>query len=168
MSSKAPTVRQTNWISIFPHLIIMGIIIFIWHYINPEKAFLYGAFTYLLISFSLRYFIPKDHRMGIKNNNTEKFEAAILDFEKSYAFFKKHEWIDKYRFITLLSSSKMSYREMALANIGYCYSQMGNGIKSKEYYERTLKEFPDSGIAKSALRMIHSMENNSNNSANIF
>lgn len=97
---------------------------------------------------------------GIKKNNAEKFEEAILDFEKSYTFFKKYGWIDKYRFITLLSSSKMSYREMALANIGFCYSQIGNGIKSKEYYERTLAEFPESGLAKSALKMINSMEQN--------
>ncbi len=160
MSSKVPTVRQTNWISIFPHLIIMGTIIFIWYLINPEKAFLFGAMTYLLISFSLRNLIPRDHRNGIKKNNSEKFKEAIPDFEKSYAFFKKYEWIDKYRFITLLSSSKMSYREMALANIGFCYSQIGNGIKSKEYYERTLKEFPESGLAKSALKMMSSIEKN--------
>ncbi|WP_084692617.1 hypothetical protein [Nonlabens tegetincola] len=74
MSSKVPTVRQTNWISIIPHLIIMGVIIFIWYLINPEKAFLYGAMTYLLISFSLRNLIPKDHRNGIKKNNSENFK----------------------------------------------------------------------------------------------
>ncbi len=136
----------------------MGCIIFIWHLINPEKAFLFGAMTYLLISFSLRNLIPKDHRSGIKKNNSEKFEEAIPHFEKSYAFFKKYEWIDKYRFITLLSASKMSYREMALANIGFCYSQMGDGTKSKDYYERKLKEFPESGLAKSALKMTSAME----------
>ncbi|WP_144803871.1 tetratricopeptide repeat protein [Maribacter sp. MAR_2009_72] len=52
----------------------------------------------------------------------------------------------------------MSYREMALANIGYCYSQIGDGKKAKEYYERTLKEFPGSGLAKSALNMMNSVE----------
>jgi tetratricopeptide (TPR) repeat protein len=160
MSSKVPTVRQTNWISIIPHLVIMGVIVLIWHQFNPEKAFLFGAMTYLVISFSLRNLIPKDHRNGIKKNNAEKFKDAIPDFEKSYAFFKRNEWIDKYRFITLLSSSKMSYREMALANIGFCYSQIGDGIKSKEYYERTLKEFPESGLAKSALKMMSAMEKN--------
>ena len=138
----------------------MGAIILIWHQFNPEKAFLFGAMTYLVISFSLRNLIPKDHRNGIKKNNVENFKDAIPDFEKSYAFFKKYEWIDKYRFITLLSSSKMSYREMALANIGFCYSQIGDGIKSKEYYERTLKEFPESGLAKSALKMMSAMEKN--------
>ncbi|QWX85407.1 hypothetical protein H0I23_07130 [Cellulophaga sp. HaHaR_3_176] len=160
MSSKVPTVKQTNWVSIVLHFIIMGLIFLVWHQIRPEETFLFGAITYLLLSFSLRNLIPRDHRKGIKNNNFEKFEEAISDFEKSYIFFKKYEWIDKYRFITLLSSSKMSYREMALANIGFCYSQIGKGIKSKEYYERTLKEFPESGLAKSALKMMSAAEKN--------
>ena len=159
MSSKVPKIRQANWVSIIPHLIIMGIIIFIWSLINPERAILFGAITYLLISFSLRKLIPKDHRNGIKKINSEEFKGAIIDFEKSYEFFKKYEWVDKYRFITLLSSSKISYREMALANIGFSYSQIGKGLNSKEYYERTLKEFPESELAKSALKMINAMEN---------
>ncbi|QCE42252.1 tetratricopeptide repeat protein [Psychroserpens sp. NJDZ02] len=159
MSSKTPTVRQTNWISIIPHLIIMGIIILIWHQINPEQAFLYGPLTYLLLSMILRYLIPKDHRNGIKKNHAGKFEEAILDFQKSYTYFKKHEWLDKYRFVTLLSASKMSYQEMALINIGFCYAQIGNGEKSKAYYEKTLQDFPNNGMAKAALRMLHAMDN---------
>ncbi|NRD19492.1 hypothetical protein HNV08_05490 [Winogradskyella eckloniae] len=159
MSAKVPTVRQTNWISIIPHFIVMGIIILIWYQFHPENAFLYGALTYLVISIALRNFIARDHRKGIKNNHAEKFKAAISDFEKSYAFFKKNEWIDQYRFVTLLSSSKISYREMALANIGFCYAQIGDGVNSKAYYERTLKEFPESVLAKTALKMMSAMEN---------
>jgi tetratricopeptide (TPR) repeat protein len=138
----------------------MVVFILIWRRFNPDNAGIFGALTYLLLSFSLRNFVPMDHRNGIKKNNAGHFQAAISDFEKSYTFFKRYEWIDKYRFITLLSASKMSYREMALANIAFSYGQIGNGKKSKEYYERTLKEFPESGLAKSALRMISSMENN--------
>ena len=160
MSSKIPTVRQTNWYSIIPHIGVMWVVILIWQQIDSVDSFLFGAVTYLILSFSLRNLIPRDHRKGIRNNNQENFLAAIKNFEKSYVFFKKYEWIDKYRFLTLLSSSKMSYREMALANIGFCYSQIGDGIKSKAYYERTLKEFPESGLAKSALKMIESAEKN--------
>ncbi len=40
MNAKVPTVKQTNWISIIPHLLIMSVIILIWHQFNPEKAFL--------------------------------------------------------------------------------------------------------------------------------
>lgn len=158
MSSKTPKVRQINYIAIIPHLLIMAGMVWLWYQMYPENAFLFGAITYILTSFILRNLISKDHRNGIKNNNSENYKEAISDFEKSYTFFSKHEWVDKYRIVTLLSSSKMSYREMALANIGYCYSQIGEGNKAKEYYERTLKEFPESGLAKSALNMMNSVE----------
>ena len=59
-----------------------------------------------------------------------------------------------------MSASAMSYREMALCNIAFCYSQIGKGMKAIEYYQRVLKEFPNSGLAQSALRMIESGEDN--------
>jgi len=158
MSSKTPTVRQINWFSIIPHFIIMGIIILIWHILYPQEALLYGVGTYLLLSFSLRSIIPRDHRKGIKKSDSAEYQEAITHFQKSYDYFKKNEWIDKYRFIALLCSSNISYREMALANIAFCYSQIGEGEKVKEYYEKTLKEFPDSKIAKTALNLINSIK----------
>lgn len=160
MNSKIPIIRQIAWISIIPQLAFMGLIIFVWHLVYPENAFLYGAATYLTISYSLRSFIAKDHKNGMKNVKLGKFGEAIPYFEKSYGFFKQNSWIDKYRFLTLLSSSRISYKEMALNNIAFSYGQSGNGEKTKEYYERALREFPESEIAKSALRLINSMENN--------
>jgi hypothetical protein len=158
MSSTIPTVRQGAWFSIIPQLTFMGLLILIWDDLNTDNPVFYGALTYLIISFSLRTFIPRDHKTGITNVKQEKFQEAIPYFEKSYGFFRKFNWLDKYRYLTLLSSSKMSYKEMALNNIAFCYGQVGDGIKSKEYYERTLLEFPDSGMAKSALRLLSSME----------
>lgn len=86
--------------------------------------------------------------------NQQKFPDAVTYFENSYNFFNRNSWIDKYRFATLLSSSKMSYKEMALNNIAFCYAQSGNGVKSKEHYEKTLLEFPNSGIAKAGLNVL--------------
>lgn len=158
MSSKVPTTKQVAWVSLVPHIFVLAIFILLYHLIDVESVVLYAALTFLLLSFALRNFVPKDHREGIRKNNKGKFEEALLDFEKSYLFFKKYEWIDKYRYITLLSSSKISYREMALVNIAFCYSQIGNSSKSKEYYLRTLDEFPESMMAKTALNFIDSFE----------
>lgn len=157
MSSNVPTVRQTAWISLIPQLVFMGLLICIWYVLNATDPILNGAATYLIISFSLRTFIPKDHKTGIKLVKEEKFQEAIEHFEQSYEFFRKFSWLDKYRYLTLLSSSKMSYQEMALNNIAFCYGQIGNGRKSKEYYEKTLQEFPDSGMAKAGLRLLNSV-----------
>ena len=47
---------------------------------------------------------------------------------------------------------------MALLNIAFCHAQLGNGELAKEYYQKTLHEFPDSGMAKASLNMIETFE----------
>lgn len=150
-----PIVRQTAWISVLPQVVVLGLLVLIWYVIQPKQAFLFGAITYLLLSISLRYFIPHNHRKGMDFVKNQNFDTAIIEFKKSFAFFTKHTLLDKYRYLTMLSSSRMSYREMALNNIAFCYGQLGNGIEAKNYYEKTLQEFPDSGIAKAALNMLN-------------
>jgi len=159
MNSNVPILRQISWVSIIPQLVIMGIIFIIWKLLKVSDPFLNMLLTYLIISLCLRFLIPRDHRNGMNLIKQEKFSEAIDFFKKSYDFFSRHNWIDKYRFVILLSSSKMCYKEMALANIAFCYGQIGNGLKSKEYYERTLQEYPDNGIAKAGLNLINSATN---------
>ena len=53
-----------------------------------------------------------------------------------------------------MSPSAASYREMALANIGFCYSQIGDGDEARQYYTECIQRFPESGLATTALRMM--------------
>ena len=158
MASKVPTVRQVAWISLIPQIFFMGLLILIYYKMELEEPILYGALTYLVISICLRTLIAKSHRQGMKYVKRQQFSDAIPFFEKSVDFFTRNQWIDKFRFITLLSSSKITYKEMGLCNIAFCYGQIGNGIKAKEYYETALKEFPNSGIALTALNLLNSVE----------
>ena len=159
MASNVPTIKQVAWISAVPQLMVAGLLIYVYYFFEFSDFILYGALTYLALSFTLRNLIAKNHRLGIKKLvKQQKFQEAIPLFEKSVDFFTKNNWVDKYRYLTILSSSKMTYKEMGLCNIAFCYSQIGNIQKAKEYYEQTLKEFPDNGIAIAALRMINSIQ----------
>ncbi len=66
--------------------------------------------------------------------------------------------MDKLRFITLLSASRISYTEMALLNIAFCYSQLGDVVAMKLYYQKAAEEFQSSETAKQALRVISAVE----------
>lgn len=156
MAANVPTVRQFSWISLIPQLILMGIIFYVYYLLKIGEPILIGTLTYLILSFGLRTLVARDHNQGMKFVKQQQFENAIPLFEKSVAFFTKYNWIDKFRFLTLLSSSKMTYKEMGLCNIAFCYSQTNNGQKAKEYYELTLKEFPENGLAIAGLKMINS------------
>lgn len=160
MSSGKPVVRQIAWRSFIPQLLVYAVLCVLFlTFIKPElRAIEFAIISYLVISVILKTAIPRSHRKGIALYKTGKYEHAIAEFEKSYVFFTKNAWIDKYRFITMLSSSRISYREMALLNIAFCYSQIGDGKNAKAYYLKVLDEFPDSAMAKSSLKMIESIE----------
>jgi tetratricopeptide (TPR) repeat protein len=160
MSSKIPTIRQAAWISVIPQIILMTVLVFIFYYFQFEEYLINGVVAYLIISFLLRTQIPKSHRHGMSLVKQKQFENAIAYFEKSLEFFESNEWIDKYRFIVLLSSSKITYREMAFVNIAFCYSQIGKGEKAREYYNIALENYPDSEIAKTALNLMDSETKN--------
>ena len=153
MSSSQPIVRQRNWFSVFPQVLVLVVICGIYYYLGVSGFIFFGAGTYLLLSFFLRRMSPINQRKGIVYLKKKQYQKALDEFKLSYEFFKSYNWIDKYRFVVLLSSSRISYTEMALANIAFCYGQLGEGAKSKEYYENILKEFPDSQIAIVSLKM---------------
>lgn len=159
-NKKIPTVKQYNWLSIFPQIIFMLSIMLIFRLLNFNNPIIWACITYLIISVALRSILTKEHKKGIQFTREQNFTEAIHHFKNSAEYFKKNSWLDRYRFITLLSSSNMSYREMALNNIAFCYSQIGDGKKSKEYYEKTLSEFPNSIIAKTALNFFEAAKNN--------
>lgn len=156
MGSSVPSVRQISWISLIPHFLLFGLIIYVYYLLEFGDPILYGALTYLMLSFGLTNLVAKNHRQGMKLVKQQKFTDAIPLFEKSVDYFSKNSWVDKYRFLTLLSSSKMTYKEMGLCNIAFCYSQTNNGQKAKEYYQRTLTEFPENGLAIAGLKMLNS------------
>jgi tetratricopeptide (TPR) repeat protein len=154
MNSNVAVVRQIAWLALIPQFLFALLLIFTYHQLRfPDPPF-YGLVSYLVISFSLRTFIPHSHNKGMKYVKKDKFAEAIPCFERSYNFFTQNNWIDKYRFITLLSSSAMSYREMSLTNIALCYAQLGDTVKAKEYYQMTLQEFPKSEIAKNGMNIL--------------
>ena len=156
MAARVPTFKYIAWVSLIPHLLFLFLFVYIFQLLEFKDSFVFGAAAYLLLSYGLRTIISKDHRQGINLIKAEKFEEAIPCFEKSYQFFSRNSWIDKYRYVTLFSASKMSYKEMALCNIAFCYSQINEGLRAIEYYEKTLQEFPENGLAKAGLKMLNS------------
>ena len=161
MSAKVPTFSQIAWISLVPQFTVMGTLMVLWYQLGQRNFIVLGALCYLLLSQVLRRTLTREHRRGIIKVKQERFKEAIPHFQHSYDFFSSKSWIDTFRFFTVLSSSRMSYREMALNNMAFCYGQMGEGKLAKEYYQRTLEEFPNNGMAKAALRLINSVDANS-------
>jgi len=155
MKTGIPIIRHVAWLSLVPQLALYAVLIGIVRFALPDlDPVLVGGLAYIALLYLGRFGIARHHRRGVRCLKAGRFDKAIPAFEESLAFFAKHPWLDRYRFITLLSSSAASYREMALCNIGFAYSQTGAGEKAREAYEQTLEEFPESGTARAALNMM--------------
>ena len=165
MASNVPVVKQIAWMSIIPQLIILFIIIMLFVQLKVPNPPIVGAIVYWTCSIALRYFVPKSHREGMKFTKLQAYEKAIVSFKNSYDFFTKYRWVDNNRYLTLLSSSKMCYRETALCNIAFCYSQIGKGTNAIEYYSLVLEEYPENGLAQSGLAILNSLRDQSQNSS---
>jgi tetratricopeptide (TPR) repeat protein len=159
MSSKTPVSRQVNWLFVIPQVGFMILLTVLFNQLDPKNGVLYGVIVYLAVAYILRFTVSSKQRTGMKYVRAKKFKEAIPYFESSYKFFSNNLWVDKFRSITVFSASSVSFREMALNNIAFCYSQFGDGKRAKEYYERTLKEFPESGLARAGLNMLNSANN---------
>jgi tetratricopeptide (TPR) repeat protein len=160
MNAETPIVRKTAWAYIAPQLVLMFLLtIFFWKAvpsIDVSLAAAYSVVVYLLYSFGSKAFLLRYHREGIQLAKVKQFREAIDKFQKSYGFLEEHPWLDKYRFITMLDSSALSYREMALCNIGYSHAQLDEPVEALKYYQRALKEFPESEMAQSGIEFVGS------------
>ena len=117
-----------------------------------------GAVLYMLWSFLARAVVTRTYRSGVRLMKKGKFREAIPKFQAALTFFDRHSWIDRFRYLALLSNSRMSYREMSMCNVAFAHSQLGEGREAKALYERALAEYPDSGIAQAALNLIRAGE----------
>lgn len=156
-SSGTPIIRQVSWPAVLPQLAAVIVAMTIAYALGVRDAVLWGVVAFLTYSIGSRQLIARAHRAGIRLVKQQYFEDAIPKFQGSFDFFERHPWIDRFRSIVLMSPSAAGYREMALANIGFCYGQLGNGEQSRTYYQKCLELFPGSGLATSALRMLDSV-----------
>ena len=153
MASKIPFIKsEVTWISVLLRLSVFLLLSGLFYLVDKEWFIYYAFATYILLSFLLQIFIPTDHNKGIKLIKQEKFEEAIPHFKNSVDFFTKHSWIDKYRSITLLISSRRSFREISLCNLAYCLTQVKRVEEARKMYEDVLIEYPNNIVAKAVLK----------------
>lgn len=153
MASSHPIVRQIHWVSIIPVCMIECAIILIYYLLGIAYFFVYGILTFLFLVYILSRVVPVHHRRGMRHIKKSQYKEALREYRQGYAFFKKHKWLDRYRFFFLISFSRMSFVEVAMINMAYCHAQMGNGEEAVALYKEVLEQFPNSQIAKSALQI---------------
>lgn len=138
-------------------IVLSGALARIYGPVNPllPLAPYLALVVYMLVA---RRLITGHHRRGCRAYARSDLEAAIVEMEASQEFFQRHRWLDRWRLVTLLSPSAISYREMALLDIGFFQAQLGRKDAAKAAYRRVLAEFPESSAARQTMKMIETFE----------
>lgn len=153
--SRTPIVRPVSWLNAAINIGVLAVFVIVGGALAQFGGAIAGAGVYLILSQLLRRIICRHHRIAIAHCKRQEFEQAIPEFQRSLKFFEDNPWIDRFRAITILSAAGMSYREMALVSLGFCYAQLGDGKNARLNYEQCVQQFPNSGMAESALRLMN-------------
>jgi tetratricopeptide (TPR) repeat protein len=149
-----PVTNSVNYIALLLQSIFLILLYSAFEFSGSDEAGLWAAMTYLIVAYGLRYFVPVDHRKGMREIKQEKYLEAIECFDSSYHFFSKNTWVDRYRAFTIFSASKYTYREMAMVNKAFALACLDRKAEAKALYELCLQEYPKNAMAFYALKMV--------------
>ena len=154
MTQPAPKIRSMNYLYLLCQMLFLLVLHIGFYYSGSDEPALWAAMTYLVIAFSTRYFVPLDHRKGMRALRQGNYQQALVDFEKSFDFFSKHLWIDRFRMFTVFSVSKLCYREIAMVNKAFTLVCLDRKEEAKALYEACLNEYPKNNVAYYGLKML--------------
>ena len=112
-----------------------------------EADFRYSLISGVLLYFLLTWFIPSffinSFQKSVNACISKDYETAVENLKKSYKFFSKYPWIDKWRYILLGNTSSLSFKFLILNNLVFCYKQLHNEQKATYYMDIIEKTYPE-------------------------
>ena len=152
---------ELNGIALLPRLIFIALLCLLFYRVDERIFFVYAFFIYLLVSYSLKFLlIPGSTFTGVKLMREDRYEEAIPYIDQDIAYFTQRSWIDRYRFLLMISSSPRTHMELCLCNKAWCLLQTGKVNESKALYESVLSEYPGNIIAITQLNTINMVQRN--------
>jgi hypothetical protein len=155
MASDVVVIRRVSWAVLLPSVILMATAMVVGWRVEPENGMWWGMGIYLAYGIVARSFIAAHHRRGISLVRRGNYAAALVCFERSFAFFDRFRLLDRCRGPLMMSASRACYREMALANVAYCQLRLNALSKARQTYQRCLDLFPDSDLARRGLQKLN-------------
>ena len=117
-----------------------------------------GLFAATVFYFVLKILLQRRaksfQKQGMKLMAEERYQEAAEAFEACYDYFSERRWKDRYRAISMLDHSGMEWREIMLANTATNLALAGQKTRAIELYKHCLTLYPESRLAKPALRLL--------------
>ena len=162
MNNDLPNVRKIAWLPVTLHIVFQAALIYSlwrsWFPNNLPLAMICGAGGYLVYSRLSRAIVLRHHRQGVKLLKAGMYQEAIEEFQSMYDILDRHKWIDRYRYVLLLSETSIPYGVSALCNIAYGYWMLNQNAKSLEYYRKTVQSYPNFDAFKEAMETVEAAQ----------
>lgn len=154
MIMETRTYRPISWVATIPQFLIYAGLFALVYVLtrSMDYAVFLGIGATLCYSLGSRYVLTHHHRKGLRLLREGRPDDAIISFERQLDFFKRYDWIDRYRAIVMMSPAAMSYTEMALCNIAHCCVQLDQTDQAVTYYRQAMEANPENMLAKAALK----------------
>lgn len=124
---------------------------------HKELSFFLSFIILLITTIFFEKIVFKHNHKALKLLKKKEYEEAIEEYIISYEFILKRKFICKLGELFLIPEGDYtSYKEITLLNIAFCYLQLKNIDKLKNYYQKILEEFPGNEEAKAMLDIINS------------
>jgi hypothetical protein len=146
--------RLFSWTSAVLHVLLIAGISLLFERFSIPWPVLWAVVVFLVLANLLRRIVISDFRRGADALNAKKYDEALHWLERSATFFQRYPWLDRYRYLLLLSSSALSYREMALVNRALCIGRTRSSEETDQAFKQVLREFPESALARITRRMM--------------
>jgi tetratricopeptide (TPR) repeat protein len=136
--------QETNWFAVVPRIILLALLVLFFYSSHIRFFYMYAALTQIPISWGIkRLLVPRSVYISTELIRNAEFDKAIPEIDKALMYFDKHAWIDKYRILLLISSSKRSIKEILIINKVYCLSQTGHEEEAQTLYKSVIKQYPN-------------------------
>lgn len=158
-SKRQITYRPINWLTL-PLLVgIQLALVLIGHSVGGVYGMIASGILFAGYAFVSRRIILSGYYRGMKCLHAKAFDAAILSFRECADFLAEHQWIDRFRVVTMLSASAISFREMCLCNLAFTLTRDQKIDEATRAYQEVLLEFPGSLLASTSLESIELIRN---------
>ena len=152
---------QFSWpFFIFQLFTISGVALLI-DWLQPatgfSRALVFAFALYFVYGAAARSFILWRHQRAMKLFRRRNYRDAIPAFEQSERYLAANPWIDRQRWIVLLSASAISYREMALFNIGAAHVHLDHPGPARRAFNHFLDVAPRSPLAPTVRKILSTL-----------
>lgn len=111
--------------------------------IRPEVVLIGGLVVATIFCYFLRKLASGGFFKGLELYRRCQFEDALRYFQTSYVFFGKHTNLDRFRSVLFWTPIRPRLRILALNYQAFCYSQLNQGAKAAELYQKATREDPN-------------------------